>query len=193
MLNFADDNIYSEHMAHTTAWLLYYSTFWKQTCGLCDNAFADFVNPYGKDNRGLTPEGEIKLYKAVTGEDLTFEKSMELGRKMYNHDKGIWTLQGRHRDHEVFPEYVYNVDAVGTTYVPGEPPSYYMPTKVDGVWDYRNVVPRHLERDGVENLKTLFYQLEGWDAKTGWQTKATLEGLGLTKLTAELGAAKKLV
>ena len=51
MLNFATANIYSKHMAKTTAWLLHYSLFWKQSCGLCDNAFADFINPYAPNNR----------------------------------------------------------------------------------------------------------------------------------------------
>lgn len=192
MMNFDTSNLYSISMARTSAWVLHYSTFWKQSCGLCDNAFADFVNPYGPNNRGLTPEGELKFYRAVTGEDITFEQSMEMGRKMYNLDKGIWTLQGRTRDDEVFPEYVYKVDAKGTSYAPGRDPSYWMPTKQNGVWDYRNVVPRHLDRSKVEDLKTLYYELQGWDTATGWQTKAGLQELGLDGLATELGAAGKL-
>ena len=43
MIDFSDKNLYSAHMAKTTAWLLHYSLFWKQSCGLCDNAFADFL------------------------------------------------------------------------------------------------------------------------------------------------------
>ena len=54
MIDFSDKNIYSEHMGKTVAWLMRYSFFWKQSCGLCDNAFADFVNPYGPNNTGLT-------------------------------------------------------------------------------------------------------------------------------------------
>ncbi len=79
MLDFSDDNLYSEHMARTTAWLLHYSLFWKQSCGLCDNAFADFLNPYGEGNRGLTPEGETRFLEAVTGRGLDFAESMEIG------------------------------------------------------------------------------------------------------------------
>lgn len=183
MLNFADDNIYSVHMARTTAWLLHYSRFWKQSCGLCDNCFADFINPNGPNNRGLTPEGELKFYKAVTGQSLSFEESMEIGRKMYNLDKAIWTLQGRHRDMEVFPEYIYSVDSESAD---------MLPCKVDGKWDYVKVAPRHLDRDKVEDLKTTFYELEGWDPQTGWQTRATLERLGLNQVADELAVAGKL-
>ncbi|MEI9476423.1 MAG: aldehyde ferredoxin oxidoreductase N-terminal domain-containing protein [Deltaproteobacteria bacterium] len=192
MLNFANDNIYSIHMARTTAWLLYYGLFWKQSCGLCDNAFADFVNPYGPHNRGLTPEGEIRFYKAVTGEDLNFGESMTIGRKMFNLDKAIWTLQGRHRDMEKFPEYVYSVDTEGISRAKGKPPSYYMPTKKNGRWDYRNVVPRHLDRNKVEDWKTLFYEQEGWDPKTGWQLRGTLESFGLENVADELKTNNKL-
>jgi aldehyde:ferredoxin oxidoreductase len=192
MANYANDNLYSVSIARATAWLLHYSRFWKQACGLCDNAFADFANPNGPNNRGLTPEGEVKFYKAVTGENLSFEESMELGRKMFNLNKAIWTLQGRHRDMEKFPEYVYTVDAQGRVAKIGEPAVYYMPVKENDKWDYKNIVPRHLDKDKVEEWKTLFYELEGWDTKTGWQTRATLEGLGLKNVADELEAAGKL-
>lgn len=192
MMNFATDNIYSIHMARTTAWLLHYTRFWKQSCGLCDNAFADFVNIYRPDNRGLTPEGELKFYQAVTGESLSFDDSMEIGRKIFNLDKAIWTLQGRHRDMEKFPKYIYTVDAKSASYIPGRPPIYYMPTKENGKWDYRNVIPRHLDENKVEDWKTLFYELEGWDSRTGWQTRATLEALGLKNVADELESRGKL-
>jgi aldehyde:ferredoxin oxidoreductase len=183
MMDFSTNNIYSIHMARTTAWLMHYSTFWKQTCGLCDNAYADWVNPYGPGNRGLTPEAEPKFYKAVTGKSLSFEESMEQGRKQFNMDKAILTLQGRHRDMEIFPEFTYIVDRTG---------NYWMTWKENNVWAYKNTTPRHLEKTGVEEWKTNFYQLEGWDTKTGWQTRAMLESLGLKKVADELASKGKL-
>jgi len=35
-----------------------------------------------------------------------------------------------------------------------------MPTKENGKWDYRNIVPGHLDSNRVEDWKTLFYELE---------------------------------
>ena len=113
MLDFSDENLYSLHMARTTAWLLHYSLFWKQSCGLCDNAFADFINPYGEGNRGLTPEGEPRFLEAVTGEGTGLRRLHGAGRRILNLDRAIWALQGRHRDQEVFPEFVYTRDADG--------------------------------------------------------------------------------
>jgi len=192
MVSFSTDNIYSVHMARTTAWLLHYSLFWKQSCGLCDNAFADFINPYRPDCRGLTPEGELKFYQSVTGEELSFDDSMEIGRKILNLDKAIWTLQGRHRETEKFPKYIYTLDAQSAAYLPGRPPIYYMPTMKDGKWEYQNVIPRHISEQEFEEWKTLFYELEGWDPKTGWQTRATLEAMGLKYVADQLNHSRKL-
>ena len=93
---------------------------------------------------------------------------------------------------EKFPPFIYNVDAKAAFYIPGRPPVYYMPTKEDGRWEYRNVIPRHLDESMVEKWKTTFYELEGWDPGDGWQTRATLESLGLTEVARELESAEKI-
>jgi aldehyde:ferredoxin oxidoreductase len=192
MIDFSNDNLYSIHMARTTAWLLHYSLFWKQSCGLCDNAFADFVNPYSPDHKGLTPEGEMAFFKAVTGKDIRFTDTMEIGRKMFALNRAIWTLQGRHRDMEKFHESVYSVPSQGVSMFAGQPPSYFMPVNENGRWTYKNIVPRHLDRNRVEEWKTIFYELEGWDIQTGWPLKKTLEDLGLQGAAEELQKAGKL-
>jgi len=184
MIDFSDNNIYTEHMAKTTAWLIHYALFWKQTCGLCDNAFADFINPYGPNNRGITPEGEVKFFKALTGINLSFADSIEVGRKIWNLDRLILVLQGRHRDMEKFPEYVYS------TLTHRDP--YNMPAIEKGKWVFRNMATRHLDRNKVEEWKTKYYKLEGWDPKTGWPTRKTLEELGLKHAMNELEMKEKL-
>ncbi len=184
MIDFSDQNIYSEHMAKTTAWLMYYTLFWKQTCGLCDNAFADFVNPYGPNNRGITPEGEVRFFKAVTGIDLSFTDSMEVGKKIWNLERTILVLQGRRRDIERFPEYIY------TKFTKHD--QYIMPVIENGKWIYKNVVNRTLDKEKFEEWKTIYYNLEGWDPKSGWPTIKTLYDLGLKKVADELEKHEKL-
>ncbi|HEY5483592.1 MAG TPA: hypothetical protein VIK31_07235, partial [Propionibacteriaceae bacterium] len=98
--------------------------------------------------------------------------------------------QGRDRTMEVFTDYNYDTAAVPgfTTY---EAP-YVMPVNENGVWSYKSVAGRKLDRQKVEDWKTLFFKLEGWDVKTGWPTRATLSELGLDFVADELEKQKKL-
>jgi len=190
MIDYSDEGIYSEGVVKATAWLLYYGRFWKNSVLYCDWAWADFVNPYGPNYEGMTPEGEPKFLNAVTGGDMSFEDGMELGRKIWNMDRAIWILQGRHRDQEVFTGYTYDVPSNGgqTSF---ELP-YTLPVYEDGKWEYKSVAGRTLDRKKFEGVKTMFYEFEGWDPKTGWPTRECLQKLGLSEVADELEKAGKL-
>lgn len=190
IVDYSDQGIYSEHMAKSVAWQRHYSRFWKQSLLLCDWAYPDFFNYYGPNFTGLTPQGEPKFFNAVTGQNITFEQGMETGRRAWNLDRAIWILQGRHRDQEVFADYTYDVPS-GPGFSTHEIP-YVMPVYEDGSWSYKNVWGRALDRDSVEQWKTAYYQLEGWDPATGWPSRSTLESLGLGYVADELEAHGKL-
>ena len=190
MADYSDEGIYSEGMAKTVAFHRHYTRFWKQSALYCDWAWADFVNPYGPDYEGITGEGEPKFFNAVTGKNLTYEEGLEIGRKIWNLDRAIWILQGRHREMEVLADYNYDVGAMpGTTTY--EAP-YTVPVYEKGVWSYKSVAGRKLDRQKVEDWKTKFYALEGWDTSSGWPTRATLEELGLGNVADTLEQAGKL-
>jgi len=191
LIDYSDEGIYSEAMAKLVAWHRHYTRYYTQALGYCDWMFADFLNPYGPDNEGATPLAEPKFFTAVTGKAQTFEEGIEIGRKIWNLDRAIWVLQGRTRDMEVFAGYNYDTGAMpgqGTLY---ELP-YSMPVFENGGWSYKSVAGRKLDRAKVEDWKTKFYTLEGWDTKTGWPTRATLEKLNLKNVADALEAAKKL-
>jgi len=190
MIDYSDTGIYSEAMAKTVAWHRHYTRFWKQSMLYCDWAWADFVNPYGPDHEGMTGIGEQKFLNAVTGGDLTFEQGMEIGRRIWNLDRAIWILQGRHRDIEKFTEYSYTNGAEpGTTTY--EAP-YVMPVFEDNEWAFKSVAGRVLDRQKVEDWKSLFFKLEGWDVKSGWPTRETLTKLDLSNVADALEKAGKL-
>lgn len=65
-----------------------------------------------------------------------------MGRKIWNLDRAIWIIQGRHRDQEKFAGYVYDVP----TSVP-----YFLPVYENGKWSYSENLNRTLDR---KNLKT---------------------------------------
>ena len=59
-------------------------------------------------------------------------------------------------------------------------------------WDWINCRELYLDDKGVEQWKTAFYRVEGWDAKTGYPKRKTLEGLGMKHVADVLGSRDKL-
>ena len=126
------------------------------------------------DNRGATPQAEPRFFNAVTGKNITFADGMELGRKIFTLDRAIWTLQGRERSMEVFPDYIYEKDSGGETL-----PMYDDKTQK---WSYSKTSGRKLDRARVEEWKTKFYDFEGFNTANGWPTRKTLEDMNLKKV-----------
>jgi aldehyde:ferredoxin oxidoreductase len=50
----------------------------------------------------------------------------------------------------------------------------------------------YLDESGVEQFKTYFYELEGWDTSTGWPTRKTLQELSLNKVADTLTAKQRI-
>lgn len=181
MLDFSSENMYSSHMIKLVSWHRYYTRFWKQSAQLCDFRWPDFLNIYRPDMAGATGIAEQKFFNAVTGKNFSFLDGINLGKKIWNLDNAIWTLQGRHRDMVRFADYIYTQ--------PGHPPSgfrEYMPGMKNGKWDYVVTSGRHFDNDKFEDFKTRFYRFQGWDETTGCPTRATLKTLDLAKAADEL-------
>lgn len=170
--NYSEEGIYSDEKLEAVSWHRHYGRFWTQSMGMCDwvwPGLLELADPDG-DTSGATPDYEPRLYKAVTGADITFEESLDLGRKIFTLDRAIWYLQGRTREQEEFAEFVYSL--------PTSSP-YFLPIYEDGSWQYSMCLGRVLDRDRFEDVKTRFYRLEGWDPETGCPTRETLEADGL--------------
>ncbi len=188
MLDFSENNIYSEHMAKLVSWHRYYTRFWKQSMLFCDSRWPDFVNIHRPDKIGSTGIAEPKYVKAVTGKDFSFGDGIDLGRRIWNLDHAIWTLQGRHRDKVHFVDNVYEKWPLFGVDVRNA----HMPGKENGKWDYYGYSRRMLDRDKFDEFKTGFYKLQGWDVETGYPKKSTLESLGLKNVADELEKNGKL-
>ena len=178
MLDYSTENMYSEHIAKLVAWHRYYTRFWKQSALFCDWRWPDFINLHAPDNTGSTGEAEPKFFHAVTGKDFSFLDGIELGRRIWNLDHAIWTLQGRHRDMVHFAEFIYSQPAYG--------PVHCLPGRKDGKWEYINTIGRNVDKEKFEQFKTAFYRLQGWDEQTGYPTRSTLESLSLNHVADEL-------
>ena len=125
----------------------------------------------------------MKFFQAVTGRDLSYEESIELGHKFWVLDRAIWALEGRHRDQEVFTNYVYDVKATKP---------FPLVMCENGTWSYSLCQGRTLDREKFEDFKSRFYVHEGFEESTGRPTRAGLETLGLGFAADALEAAGKL-
>jgi aldehyde:ferredoxin oxidoreductase len=164
--------IYSEHKVKQVAWHRHYERFWIDSTGFCGWRWPMFFTNNTADRSGATPEAEPKFYNAVTGKNISFADGMEIGRKIWTLDKAIWVLQGRHRDQEVFPDYIYDKPSG----------SHIMPVYESGKWSYGANAGRKLDRAKFEEWKTKFYEFEGFNSSNGWPKRDTLEKLGLSKV-----------
>jgi len=142
----------------------------------CDWAFSNLYNADSPDGRGYTPEAEPRFLNAVTGRNHTFEDGIEIGRRAWNMKRAIFVMQGRHRDQEKFAGYMYRPGASYCGFSP-ELPIF------DGKnWEWENCRELYLEDKGLEQWKTYFYKVEGWDPQTGYPKRKTLEELDMKQV-----------
>jgi aldehyde:ferredoxin oxidoreductase len=179
--------IYSEHRAKFVAYHQHYAIFYKESMLFCDWAFGNYFNPSTPDAHGATPQAEPIFINAVTGKKLTFTDGIEIGRKAWNLKRAIFVMQGRHRDLEKFAGFMYRPGAAAASFPPAS-----MPVFDGSTWSWKPVRDMYLDERGVEQWKTSFYKLEGWDPATGYPTRKTLESLGLKSAADLLQAANKL-
>jgi aldehyde:ferredoxin oxidoreductase len=121
---------------------------------------------------------------------MSFVDGLSIGHKIFILNNAIWALQGRHRDHAKFADYIYEKKNEHGEFFP----FYFWPCKDEktGKWSYEDVLHRHLDREKFEEWKDRFYKAEGLDPTTGWPTAKTLEELGLTHVAEVLEAHGKL-
>jgi aldehyde:ferredoxin oxidoreductase len=67
-----------------------------------------------------------------------------------------------------------------------------VPIYENGKWHEDLAPDMYLDEKGVEDFKTHFYTLEGWDTAHGWPTRKTLEGLGLKNVADTMAAKGRL-
>ena len=170
--------VYSPHKAKQVAWSRHYASFWHESMGFCEM----FMGGVGSES----PEVEIEYYKAVTGKKDTFADTMEIGRKIWTLERAIRVMHGRSRRTEDFFPYMYRPGASGRVKYGG------VPIYENGKWRSDSAPDMFLDRKGVEDFKSHFYALEGWDKEHGRPTRKTLEELSLGKVADTLASSGKL-
>jgi aldehyde:ferredoxin oxidoreductase len=174
--------IYSDSKVKQVAWVKHYEKFWIGAGGFCGWRWPQCITNNTADRRGATPQAEARFWNAVTGQNKTFADYMELGHKIFTLDRAIWNLQGRTKQMEVFPDYIYDQPSRGSE----------QPMVVDGQWKYATGAGRKLDRAKVEDFKERFYKFEGFNPENSYPTRATLEKMNLKKVADVMESKGKL-
>ncbi|MFX1340437.1 MAG: aldehyde ferredoxin oxidoreductase family protein [Promethearchaeota archaeon] len=119
----------------------------------------------------LEPSDYVELTNLALGTDLNEEEFMLLGQKSYNLEKAFNTLHVGFTREDDLPHRRFFEDPIQS--------GPHMGEKLDLI-KYNSMLDN-------------FYDLHGWDKKTGWQTRETLEELGLNDVAEKLAIAGRLI
>ncbi len=119
----------------------------------------------------LEPSDYVALTNGVMGTDLTEEDLFLIARRSYNLEKAFNTL---HTDFDRKDDY---------------PPKRFMeePVKSGPYKGFR------CEKENWDKMLDQFYELQGWDRKTGLQTRTLLKRLGMENVAQRLEKAGRLI
>jgi len=170
--------IYSPHKAKLVAWSRHYSNFWNESMAFCEMLFPELGS--------YSPEMELMYYKAVTGKKDSFADTMRIGQKIWTLERAIRVMHGRSRQTEDFYPYMYKPGASGFAVYGG------VPIYENGKWRNDKAPDMYLDRKGVDDFKSHYYALEGWDKEHGWPTRRTLEDFGLKRVADTMAARGRL-
>ncbi len=118
---------------------------------------------------GITPELMATVYSAATGLETSEENLMLAGRRVVTLEKCVNVREGATREDDVLPWRLMN-----------EPLADWPDAEV------RN------SREELDRMLDEYYGLHGWDLKTSWPRRATLEKLDLGRVGEELAGLGRL-
>jgi aldehyde:ferredoxin oxidoreductase len=170
--------IYSAHKAKEVAWSRHYASFWNESMAFCEMFLPTLET--------ISPEIEMKYYAAVTGKKDSFADTIRVGQKIWTLERAIRAMHGRSRKTEDLAPFMYKPGASGMTFWGG------VPIYEDGKWRSDMAPDMYLDKKGVDDFKTHFYELEGWDKENGWPTRKTLEDFNMKKVADTMSAKGKL-
>jgi aldehyde:ferredoxin oxidoreductase len=144
----------------------------KESLILCDFSWPITHSPLTPDHVG-DPTMESQIYSAVTGVKIDEQGLNQLGERVFNFQRAILAREGRKgRACDELAEFNFTVPLKADF---GNP-DCLVPGKDGEVFSRKGMV---LDRSEFEKMKDEYYRIRGWDVKTGLQTKAKLENLGL--------------
>jgi aldehyde:ferredoxin oxidoreductase len=171
--------IYSKYKAEWVAWHMHYWNYYKESVGFCDWGYCNL------GANGRTPTAEPTFLNAITGRNHSFNDGLEIGRRAWNLKRAIFVCRADIKNGEF-----YGISLQTRRSYCG----FYnnLPILKGDKWEIQNCKELYFSREGVDQFKTHFYNVEGWNPDSGYPTRKTLEGLGMPKVADYLKSKYKL-
>jgi len=151
----------------------------KESLVTCDWMYPVIDLPHSPDHIG-DPEIESRILSAATGDDYTEEELNRFGARIFELQRAILLREGqRARVDDLLPEEFHEQPLEGHV----ADPECLVPGR-NG-----EVVSRLGERVDMRDfirLREEYYQLRGWDVRTGLQTRESLVAYDLSEVAADL-------
>ena len=124
---------------------------------VCDWIYPFFYSNATEDHMGDTSI-ESQLLSAVSGWEISEKELDTIGERVWNLMRVIMAMEGRTRENDTLTDFYFT----------------------------EGKDKRALSRSEFEAAKTEYYQLRGWDERTGWPTIKKLKDLGLSDVAQRL-------
>jgi len=119
---------------------------------------------------------EARTFNAVTGKDLDEDALLKFGEIIFNQQRAILLREGWNpKTDDTIAEFNFT-DPVQSVFMN---PKVLVPGEGDMVLNRKG---KTLDRDRFKKMRNEFYQLRGWNLKTGYPTPEKLQELGLSDL-----------
>jgi aldehyde:ferredoxin oxidoreductase len=154
-------------------------TVMKDSLVLCDSVWPMMDSFNTPDNVG-DPTLESRLFSAVTGIDTDEAGLLTYGERIFNQQRAVLLREGWKAKEDDMPAEYNFIEPVEEDMLN---PRLIVPGPTEEPVSIRGNV---LDRKKFEEMREEFYNLRGWDPKTGLQKKETLARLGMADVSDEL-------
>jgi aldehyde:ferredoxin oxidoreductase len=158
--------------------------FAKESLILCDFAWPVYDDA-GTENHVGDPTLESQLLSAVTGREIDEKELNHIAERIFALYRAILLREGRKgREDDCLPEFFFVEREEFIADVFGmHNPELFLPASGDEVISRKG---KAVDKEKFEKMKDEYYELRGWDIKTGLLKKDTLKKLDLNEVIEPL-------
>ena len=147
---------------------------------LCEIGISWIIAPRDSKDHVGDSALDSRMLRAVTGSEVDEEGLYRIGERVFNLQRAIWAREGhRGRESDRLEEAYHTRPLKFVVLNDG----VLAPGKDGEVISRKGAV---VEKEAFEMMKDEYYRLRGWDIKSGLQTKAKLEEVGLSDIVGDL-------